>query len=357
MIFRAPRIGSTTATLGKMLTQQQLSEILETTPDRRRIFERAAPLVGLSERDLLHRIAERLELPFTEEVLPTDCAPPPPFPSLLELRRAGAFPLMEDQSVIGVACIEPRFLHETWRKLLPIVIISTWPAIVGAHEKTLESLADTNTAAAQRALDLVVAEGRRYGVAEIVLTPCGRTSGWEYRMQIGGKTGRGTIASHATRGLPSLLSSSDLPFEVVRLNDTTYRLVLSRAPQDIPERTVVVVDDNATFARVTAKYLERHGFTVVHYDDPLVVLEDLAKGTIVPAAIVSDVHMPHLTGSELLARVRRQRTIPFIVLSSDDSPETRIALLSRGADAYLSKAQDPTHLCTEIDRLIRSYTA
>jgi CheY-like chemotaxis protein len=118
---------------------------------------------------------------------------------------------------------------------------------------------------------------------------------------------------------------------------------------------ILVVDDNPMFCRVLERLLERDGFEPHFAPNGSVAWERLASATeFRPRAIVCDLHMPLMNGQELLDKVRSQTwlsDVPFIMLTSDDDVDAELALLARGADAFVSKAKDPRVLCAHIRRL------
>jgi CheY-like chemotaxis protein len=118
---------------------------------------------------------------------------------------------------------------------------------------------------------------------------------------------------------------------------------------------VLVVDDNPMFCRVLERLLERDGFEPHFAPNGSVAWERLSNASgFKPRAVVCDLHMPLMNGQELLDRVRGQSwlsEVPFIMLTSDDDVDAELALLARGADAFVSKAKDPRVLCAHIRRL------
>jgi CheY-like chemotaxis protein len=68
--------------------------------------------------------------------------------------------------------------------------------------------------------------------------------------------------------------------------------------------------------------------------------------------VVTDLEMPKLDGLALLAEMKRSpalATIPVIVASTRDDPETRRRVLELGAEALLSKPVEPTELARIVE--------
>ena len=61
-------------------------------------------------------------------------------------------------------------------------------------------------------------------------------------------------------------------------------------------------------------------------------------------ALVTDLHLPHMNGFELIETVRRQpwrSSLPILVISGDSDPRVRARVAGLGADAYFPKPYSP----------------
>jgi len=74
----------------------------------------------------------------------------------------------------------------------------------------------------------------------------------------------------------------------------------------------------------------------------------------VPDLIVSDIDMPEMDGITLCKRVTETPTwtIPFLMLTGRTDPAARTRSVQAGADAYLVKPFDRTHLLTVVQALL-----
>jgi CheY-like chemotaxis protein len=121
--------------------------------------------------------------------------------------------------------------------------------------------------------------------------------------------------------------------------------------------TVLVVDDNLMFGRVLEKLLRREGFEPLFATNGAEAYELLSQAkALMPQVIVCDLHMPVMNGRDFLSRVKgdvRFRSIPVVMLTSDDDIEAEIGLLEAGAEAFVSKSKDPRILCAQIRKLAR----
>ncbi|MFC7544536.1 ATP-binding protein [Siccirubricoccus deserti] len=92
-------------------------------------------------------------------------------------------------------------------------------------------------------------------------------------------------------------------------------------------RPVLLVEDEASLARLAERLVQRAGHAVVVADCAEAALELIEAG-MVPAALISDVAMPGMDGVAL-ARMLRQRWpgLPVVLLSA--MPNRRLARISR----------------------------
>lgn len=98
---------------------------------------------------------------------------------------------------------------------------------------------------------------------------------------------------------------------------------------------VLVVEDERALRHALRMYLGREGFSVVEAGNGLDGLSLLRRGGIDLALI--DVMLPELDGFELVRRIRRESTLPIILLTARGEETSRVAGLEVGADDYVVK--------------------
>jgi FixJ family two-component response regulator len=115
-----------------------------------------------------------------------------------------------------------------------------------------------------------------------------------------------------------------------------------------PVPTVAVLDDEPEMLKAIRRLLACRGFRVDTYErgaDVLAALECSPR----PDCLVLDLHMPEMTGFEVLETLRtRQVPVPVIVITGHDAPgmEERSRML--GAVGYLKKPVDRDDLLSAI---------
>ena len=114
---------------------------------------------------------------------------------------------------------------------------------------------------------------------------------------------------------------------------------------------LLVVEDEPDLLAGLLTALRKQGYAV----DPAADGEEgLFKATSVDYdAIILDVMLPRMDGWELLARLRKTKATPVIMLTARDQSGDRVRGLDGGADDYLIKPFDLPELLARLRALIR----
>jgi DNA-binding response OmpR family regulator len=122
----------------------------------------------------------------------------------------------------------------------------------------------------------------------------------------------------------------------------------------LPDRPILVVDDDAKIVRLVRTYLERDGFSVVTAADGPAALDAIERNR--PALVVLDLMLPELDGRAVIRAVRRDDeagATPILIISARGSTLDRIAGLEDGADDYLPKPFSPAELVLRVKSILR----
>lgn len=112
-----------------------------------------------------------------------------------------------------------------------------------------------------------------------------------------------------------------------------------------PKRLVLIVEDNSQVRRIVRKSLKQEGYATKEAKNGQEALELLNE--INPDLILSDINMPKLDGFAFYEQWRSSSqgtTIPFIFLTSADSPEEIQRGRNLGVEDYLTKPIDNEEL-------------
>jgi len=135
-------------------------------------------------------------------------------------------------------------------------------------------------------------------------------------------------------------------------------MIPAMQPIPIPDRPILVVDDDAKIVRLVRTYLERDGFAVVTAADGPAALDAIERHR--PALVVLDLMLPELDGRAVIRAVRRDdeaAATPILVLSARGTTLDRIAGLEEGADDYLPKPFSPAELVVRVKAILRRSAA
>jgi DNA-binding response OmpR family regulator len=102
-----------------------------------------------------------------------------------------------------------------------------------------------------------------------------------------------------------------------------------------PAARVLIVDDDRALRELLCDYLRREGFDVLEAADGHSALQTFRSGGVEIAIL--DIMMPGLDGLAVLREIRAHSSMPIILLSGRDGPESRIEGLDSGADDYVVK--------------------
>ncbi len=114
---------------------------------------------------------------------------------------------------------------------------------------------------------------------------------------------------------------------------------------------VVVVDDDPLVLAITRRLLQRSGYDVFPCDNPRTALREVVQSQ--PFALVADLHMPDLSGAELLRLVRSVSPNTRRILYTGEAQVSELAraLTPMVADAIVAKADGPEFLPAALDGL------
>ena len=98
---------------------------------------------------------------------------------------------------------------------------------------------------------------------------------------------------------------------------------------------VLIIDDEVQIRRLLRVTLEANGYRVFEAPSGKDGLVEAAQRH--PDAIVLDLGLPDMDGSEVLKRLREWSQAPVIVLSVREGEDDKVTALDHGADDYITK--------------------
>src|SRR6188768_3641829 len=116
-------------------------------------------------------------------------------------------------------------------------------------------------------------------------------------------------------------------------------------------QTILVVDDEPKIATLARDYLEHAGFAVVTASDGQAALTTVRQRR--PDLVVLDLGLPGLDGLDVTRQLRRDSTIPIVMLTARDDELDKLLGLELGADDYVTKPFSPRELVARVRAVLR----
>ena len=120
-------------------------------------------------------------------------------------------------------------------------------------------------------------------------------------------------------------------------------------------RTILVVDDEPTLRETLAEALEQDGLEVVTAADGKEALEQFRATD--PDLMLLDLMLPQVSGIEVCRIVRRESSLPIIMLTAKDGEIDKVVGLELGADDYVTKPFSLRELMARIRAQLRRLDA
>lgn len=121
---------------------------------------------------------------------------------------------------------------------------------------------------------------------------------------------------------------------------------------------LLVVDDESAIRYTVAYVLTRAGYLVTEAKDgqeALEMIEEARERRTPFDLLLTDLQMPRMTGTELIAKLKKNKTaLPTIVLSGTLDEELIHELLKDGCSGYLPKPFDFTDLVERVETVLHS---
>jgi CheY-like chemotaxis protein/Tfp pilus assembly protein PilZ len=123
-------------------------------------------------------------------------------------------------------------------------------------------------------------------------------------------------------------------------------------------RRVLVVDDDALARKILSDAFAERGFEVLTAVDGDAGLRTIVDELLALDAVVTDVHMPGLSGDALISAVRQaggEAELVLVAITADATAELHERLTAAGADAVLSKESGPELAVAEVEMAMKRH--
>ena len=116
-------------------------------------------------------------------------------------------------------------------------------------------------------------------------------------------------------------------------------------------QTILMIDDDIQLTELVDEFLKSFKYKLISKHTPKQGLEYLNKNE--PSLIILDIMLPEMDGFQVLREIRKDSSIPIIMLTARGEVTDRIVGLELGADDYLPKPFEPKELLARIQSILR----
>lgn len=114
---------------------------------------------------------------------------------------------------------------------------------------------------------------------------------------------------------------------------------------------VLIADDDKEICDLLEIYIKNEGFEAVKAYDGKEVLEKIRQTEI--DCLILDVMMPKMSGLEVVKEIRKESSLPILMLSAKTADIDKIRGLTNGADDYVVKPFNPLEVLARVKSLMR----
>ncbi len=111
---------------------------------------------------------------------------------------------------------------------------------------------------------------------------------------------------------------------------------------------IVLLDDEPSILKTWSAILEAHGFEAIACERAADALREIAKGC---DCLLTDYHMPDMTGVEVIVTARQISQAKIVVMSANDSESVRRACVEAGAECVIAKPAPIVSVIQLIEKL------
>jgi len=117
---------------------------------------------------------------------------------------------------------------------------------------------------------------------------------------------------------------------------------------------ILIVDDEQIVAEVVERHLQREGYEIKVAHDGARALKTAREWH--PSLILLDLMLPDIDGFEVCRRLRKDSSVPIIMLTAKGEEMDRIIGLELGADDYIVKPFSPREVVARVKSVLRRTT-
>ena len=114
---------------------------------------------------------------------------------------------------------------------------------------------------------------------------------------------------------------------------------------------ILVVDDESRMRKLVKDFLQREGYSVLEAGDGMEAMDIFYEQKI--DLVILDVRMPRMDGWQTCREIRRDSTVPIIMLTARSEERDELQGFELGVDEYISKPFSPKILVARVGALLK----
>ena len=114
---------------------------------------------------------------------------------------------------------------------------------------------------------------------------------------------------------------------------------------------ILVVDDESRMRKLVKDFLQREGYSVLEAGDGMEAMDIFYEQKI--DLVILDVMMPRMDGWQTCREIRRDSTVPIIMLTARSEERDELQGFELGVDEYISKPFSPKILVARVNAILR----
>ncbi|GGP16691.1 response regulator transcription factor [Oceanobacillus neutriphilus] len=118
---------------------------------------------------------------------------------------------------------------------------------------------------------------------------------------------------------------------------------------------ILIVEDDLSVSEMIKDYLEKEGYEVTAAFEGEEGMQKFQNNTF--DLIILDIMMPKLNGIEVMKQIRRDSSVPILIVSAKDTDVEKVLGLELGADDYIAKPFAMIELSARVKSALRRATS
>lgn len=117
------------------------------------------------------------------------------------------------------------------------------------------------------------------------------------------------------------------------------------------EKIIYIAEDDPNIRNLEEAFLEKSGYKVVSFENGDLLYDKFKKES--ADLVILDIMMPGTDGLSLCGTLRKESSVPIIIVSAKGSEMERVTGITMGCDDYMAKPFSPIELVARVQAIFR----